>query len=58
MSFRDLENEIKNLKKRVEHLENLTDPHSKYAPCKNAYKDNRDGLESCNCWRCSPYEKI
>jgi len=32
----------------------LNDEKSILAPCKNAYKDSRDGLTSCSCWRCRP----
>lgn len=31
----------------------LNDSKSIHAPCDNAYKDNRDGINySCPCWRC------
>ena len=30
----------------------LDDKKSIHAPCKNAYKDSRDGFTICHCWRC------
>lgn len=56
-----LEKEILALKKRVEALEAQSAHQIQrniYGPCNNAYKDSRDGLQSCPCWRCSPYEKL
>ena len=32
----------------------LNDARSNKAPCLNAYKDGRDGLMDCACWRCIP----
>jgi ferredoxin-thioredoxin reductase catalytic subunit len=56
------EQEIRELEKRIEKLEaasRFNEYGRIYAPCKNAYKDSRDGIDrTCPCWRCSPYEKI
>lgn len=34
----------------------LDDARSIHAPCKNAYKDSRDGFTYCTCWRCRPQD--
>jgi len=59
---KELEQEVQNLKRRLDMLESLSGYLTEgniQAPCRNAYKDSRDGLDAnCPCWRCSPYEKI
>ena len=36
----------------------LDDAKSIHAPCENAYKDSRDGLTVCTCWRCRDRDDI
>ena len=50
----DLEKTAEAMKKMADKM--LDDAKSIHAPCKNAYKDSRDGLTSCACWRCRPQE--
>ena len=46
----DIDKEVIALKKAMDKI--LDDRRSIHAPCENAYKDSRDGLCRCFCWRC------
>jgi len=49
----EADKQIIDLKKVLDKV--LNDRKSIHAPCKNAYKDSRDGWSpSCPCWRCNP----
>lgn len=50
----DVEKMAEAMKKAADKM--LNDAKSIHAPCKNAYKDNRDGRGLCSCWRCTPQE--
>jgi hypothetical protein len=46
----DIDKEVIALKAAMDKI--LDDRRSIHAPCENAYKDGRDGLCFCACWRC------
>ena len=51
----EADKQIFDLKKVLDKI--LDDRRSIHAPCENAYKDSRDGLSYCACWRCRPTER-